>query len=133
MYQLSHRAERNITDIFRVFLVLFPVKQQQNMRSEVNACLIRPLCENCPKTNFFSSEYGKKRTKENSEFGQFSHIDYCGRQLILRQRIYEFSFPADRGRKLNVHKTFRRRPGRLLNVLCTFSLRPVSTGLAQLE
>ena len=30
--------------------------------------------------------------------------------------------------KLNVHKTFRRRPGRLLNVLCTFNLRPVSTG-----
>ena len=29
-------------------------------------------------------------------------------------------------RKLNVHKTFRRRPGRLLNGLCTFNLRPVS-------
>ena len=27
-----------------------------------------------------------------------------------------------------MHKTFRRRPKRLLNVLCTFSLRPVSTG-----
>ena len=36
--------------------------------------------------------------------------------------------PADTGRKLNVHKTFRRRPGRLLNVLCTFNLRPVSAG-----
>ena len=35
---------------------------------------------------------------------------------------------VDTGRKLNVHKTFRRRPGRPLNVLCTFSLRPVSTG-----
>ena len=33
--------------------------------------------------------------------------------------------PVDIGRKLNVHKTFRRR---LMNVLCTFSLRPVSTG-----
>ena len=33
--------------------------------------------------------------------------------------------PVDTGRKLNVHKTFRRR---LLNVLCLFSLRPVSTG-----
>ena len=29
---------------------------------------------------------------------------------------------------MNVHKTFRRRPGRLWNVLCTFNLRPVSTG-----
>ena len=36
--------------------------------------------------------------------------------------------PVDTGRKLNVHKTFRRRPGRLLNVLCTFNLRHVSTG-----
>ena len=38
-------------------------------------------------------------------------------------------FPVDAGRKLNVHKTFRKRPGRLLNVLCAFSLRPVSMGL----
>ena len=32
------------------------------------------------------------------------------------------------GRKLNVHKMFRRHPGRLVNVLCTFNLIPVSTG-----
>ena len=38
-------------------------------------------------------------------------------------------FPVDTGRQLNLHKTFRRRPGRLLNVLCSFNLRPVSTGL----
>ena len=38
--------------------------------------------------------------------------------------------PVDAGRKLNVHKTFRRRPGRLLNVLYTFNLRPVSAGNA---
>ena len=37
--------------------------------------------------------------------------------------------PVDTGRKLNVHKTFRRRPRRLLNVLCMFNLRPVSTGM----
>ena len=36
---------------------------------------------------------------------------------------------VDTGRKLNVHKTFRRRPGRHLNVLCTFNLRPVCTGI----
>ena len=39
---------------------------------------------------------------------------------------------VDTGRKLNVHKTFRRRPVRLLNVLCTFNLRPVSMGISQL-
>ena len=39
--------------------------------------------------------------------------------------------PVDTGRKLNVHKTFRRRPGRLLNVLCTFNLRRVYWGIVR--
>ena len=38
----------------------------------------------------------------------------------------------DRGRKLNVHKTFRRRLEPLLNVLCTFNLRPMSKGISHL-
>ena len=41
----------------------------------------------------------------------------------LKQNI-----PRRHRRKLNVHKTFRRHPGRVLNVLCTFNLLPVSTG-----
>ena len=36
--------------------------------------------------------------------------------------------PVDTGQKLKVDKTFRRRPGRLLNDLCTFNVRPVLTG-----
>ena len=42
--------------------------------------------------------------------------------------IISVLYPVDTGRILNIHKTFRRRPGRFLNVLCTFNLRPVSTG-----
>ena len=42
--------------------------------------------------------------------------------------FYFDATPVVTGRKLNVHKTFRRRPGLLLNVLCTFDLLPVSTG-----
>ena len=38
-------------------------------------------------------------------------------------------YPVDTGRKFNVHKTFKGRPGRPLNVLRTFNLRPVSTGI----
>ena len=38
------------------------------------------------------------------------------------------TFPLDTGRKFNVYKTFRRRPGRLLSVSCTFILHPVSRG-----
>ena len=41
--------------------------------------------------------------------------------------------PVDTGRKLNVHTTFRGRPGRLLNVSCAFNLRPVSTGVVSLK
>ena len=37
--------------------------------------------------------------------------------------------PVGKERKLNVHKTFKRRPGScLLNVFCMFNLLPVSTG-----
>ena len=46
---------------------------------------------------------------------------------LLSTTPFERKDPVDTGRKLNVHKTFRRRRGRLLNVLCTFNLRPVST------
>ena len=38
------------------------------------------------------------------------------------------AFLVDTGRKLNVRK-LNVRPGSLLNVLCTFRLLPVSTGL----
>ena len=36
----------------------------------------------------------------------------------------------DTGHNLNVHKTFRRCLGRLLNVLCTFNLRPLPKGIS---
>ena len=39
--------------------------------------------------------------------------------------------PVDTGRKLNVYKTLIKLPGRLLNVLCTLHLRPVTMGLLQ--
>ena len=42
---------------------------------------------------------------------------------VTNNELISMPFPEDTARKLNVHKTFRRRPGRLLNVLCTFNLR----------
>ena len=47
---------------------------------------------------------------------------------MKKKNITRATYPVETGRKLNVHKTFRRRPERLLNVLHTFNLRPVSTG-----
>ena len=50
------------------------------------------------------------------------------RQKNDQNIIWKVSSLVDTGHKLNVHKTCRRRPGRFLNVLCTFNLRPVSAG-----
>ena len=67
-----------------------------------------------------------------SIFLKFLCLLYFQSKHINEQALYCMifkHFPVDAGRKLNVHKTFRKRPGRLLNVLCAFSLRPVSMGL----
>ena len=52
------------------------------------------------------------------------YLFFCKTRFASNNTYY----PVDTGRKLNVHKKFRTRPGRLLNVLCTLNLRPVSTG-----
>ena len=53
----------------------------------------------------------------------FSSTDSCDNSIVDTRISL-----VDTGRKLKVHKTFRRRPGRLLDVLCTFNLSPVSKG-----
>ena len=61
-------------------------------------------------------------------------FEEIGRNLVINKLeikchlLSKNTSPVDTVRKLNVHKTFRRRTGRLLNVLCTFNLRPMSTG-----
>ena len=58
-------------------------------------------------------------------------VSICFSNLLKSEFKYTYKcYPLDTGRKLNVHKTFRRRPGRTLNVLCTFNLRPVTKGYA---
>ena len=48
---------------------------------------------------------------------------------MLQQHFFIVSmYPLDVERKVNVHETFRRRPGRLLNVLSAFNLCRVSRG-----
>ena len=66
--------------------------------------------------------------QEEILWGELSGGSYPGGIVILFTPRSSRPDPVDTGRKLNVHKTFRRRPGRLLNALCTFNLRPVSTG-----
>ena len=47
----------------------------------------------------------------------------------LKYHLNIEAVPLDTGGKLIVYKTFRRRPGRFLNVSCAISLRPVSRGM----
>ena len=48
----------------------------------------------------------------------------CALARWIRFRKY----PLDTGCELNVHRISRKCPGRLLNVLCAFNLRPVNRG-----
>ena len=98
-----------------------------------------------------SKEIIKCKKKKNYVFNfQFIHsnwtffniavclLDQClSNQFSMHFQIYDFDEaffllatidPVDTGRTLNVHKAFRRCPGRLLNILCTFNLCPVSMG-----
>ena len=45
------------------------------------------------------------------------------------EKLFIWTCPLDTWRTLNVHKTFRKRPGHLLNVLCSLKLHPVSKGI----
>ena len=60
------------------------------------------------------------------------HLDSRELGNYVKMVSTERNIPGDTGRMLNVHKTFRRRPERLLNALCTFNLRLVSTEMNQL-
>ena len=60
---------------------------------------------------------------------QFCNFNRMFAKFLEDQNI---PHPLDTARKLNVYKTLRRRSRRVLNVLCTFNLRPMSKGGATL-
>ena len=82
---------------------------------------------------------------QNNKFNQFNDKSKLDKVILKKKYVKIFHLflaitlqkfvvfvlimtPADTGRKLNVHSTFRRRPRRFLKVLCRFNLRPVSIG-----
>ena len=75
---------------------------------------------NCPLNELIHLRYQKP-------FGRNSQTLVNSKKIPIIPPLLP-CYPVDTGRKLNVHKTFRRRPGRLLKVLCTFNLHPVTTG-----
>ena len=61
------------------------------------------------------------------KFFQASFKNLEGSYLQEQAVMTGLDYPVATERKLNVHETSKRRPRRLLNVLCTFNLRPVPT------
>ena len=57
-----------------------------------------------------------------------TYITYITEVIFIIYKTHKLNNHVETERKLNVHKTFRRRLGCLLNVLCLFNLRHVSTG-----
>ena len=72
------------------------------------------------------SDYTRIKTQERPKVSEpkaeLTKLDW------VRLKRRRFNYLVDTGRKLNVHKKFRRRPGRHQKVLCTFNLRSLSTG-----
>ena len=60
----------------------------------------------------------------------YAHVRQIQRKYLwsgfFNSRPSTLSILLDKGRKLSVHKSFRRRPICFLNVLYTFNLRPVA-------
>ena len=130
------KSESKLLVCFRKLFLIFnatyqiPAYLRYHMRSRygwalnILICLPNLKIENlglCTFNWFVDSVFFKVTQVAPSRFA----ILYC---ILLSLTELLKLFPVDTGRKLNAHKTFRRRPGRLLNVLCTYNLRPVSTG-----
>ena len=85
-------------------------------------CRIDKFCITCWKLITIIELQHYVNLEANFNINKFENLSI----RFVRQSI----IPVDTGRKLNVHKTLRRRPGCLLNVLGTFNLRPGSTGIS---
>ena len=71
--------------------------------------------------------YGSRYTPFYGNFHFYENHNNFFEKRLWHQNIFPFHLLGTK-RKLNVHKTSRRHPQRLLSVLCTFNLRLVSRG-----
>ena len=78
------------------------------------------------KVNITCSKY--RFDIENIEYCCYDYFSTFSVTITISSICSFLAQPLDTRRKLNVHKTFRRRPRRLLNVLCVFNLCPVFRG-----
>ena len=77
--------------------------------------------------HLFTKKWGRHKRKLYTS-PHLTNTIYIYIYIYMYIYILNICQPVDTGSKSNVHKTFRRHPRGLLNVLCTFNLRPVSTG-----
>ena len=63
---------------------------------------------------------------------KFDRLEFS-EKLCLYLKLHKPNNPLEIGRKFNVHKMLRRRPGHFRNVVCTFNLHPVPRGKRKVE
>ena len=106
------------------YKLLFNCEYQNKSPEAYSTTNIFRLPRRLWRNNFSSSKTSSRRLQ--NEFTR--HFPKTSSRRLCKTTSSWLQDPVHTGRKLNVHKTFWRRPARLQNVLCTSNLRPVSTG-----
>ena len=112
------------------------IKYLQNTETKVNLTKIRTVLISISlQARFLTKEKSEERESGKKDLGVLGDVQRKVQYLITFKTSHFNSckgncgsFTVNTRRRFNVYKTFRRRPGRLLNVLWMFSLRLESRG-----
>ena len=101
------------------------IKYLQNTETKVNLTKIRTVLISISlQARFLTKEKSEERESGKKDLGVLGDVQRKVQYLITLKTSHFNSckgncdsFTVNTGRRFNVYKTFRRRPGRLLNVL----------------
>lgn len=111
---------------------------QNNEQEEVRTIAANVLQRypKCMLTRMVNSLVSTRRTADGGYIVKDRNLEMVDYIINFMQRKLFFNFlfitdkkkkyPVDTERDVNVHKTFTRSPGRVVNVVCTFNLCPMS-------
>ena len=115
------KSQRRRAFIFLLESFSYKVRDDLAVNSSSIECLCVEVFNKNSKSIVLNLTYRPPNGDLNDLENHFKNI--ISKWEVTNNELISMPFPVDTARKLNVHKTFRRRPGRLLNVLCTFNLR----------
>ena len=111
-------------------LLKFSCQKKKRKKRKMTESFVCSYLNYCPLVcHFYKTKSLQKIENITKRVLTYFHHDFESDYSETPQKLNKTTMttpPPDTGNKLNVHKMFKRRPGRLLNVLCTFNLCPVS-------